>query len=78
MLDRHGPFLGRLHYSQPDDLHGGIVIREHLVAVGGFPDDTVDRFDGIGLIDDPADLSLIKPLKALRCSIATWTASLLR
>ena len=45
MLDRHSPFSGRFHYSQPYDFQGSFVILEHFMTVCGFPDDTIDRFE---------------------------------
>jgi len=51
----HRPFFCRIFNRQIDDFQGRVVIREQFSLVGGFSDHTINRFNGIGGVNDFSD-----------------------
>lgn len=49
------PFVGDVAYSQPDQLHGGIVVGEVPPRLDDLSQLCVDTFDGVGGVDHPPD-----------------------
>ncbi len=55
MADGQRPFLGGFVDGHVDDLQGGLFVGVNLAVASELADHAVDRFDGVGGVDRPAD-----------------------
>lgn len=56
VLDGHRPFFRGLFDGQVGDLEGGTVTREDPPVIDRLANHAVERFNGVGGVDRPADV----------------------